>query len=132
MYSINHIGMAVPDIATYLARNALIFADFVFSSVIVNETQGVREVFFTDGKTTVELLEPLSPSSPIHSFLLQHPTGGLIHICYDCDDIVTTIKELQEQSKARLISGPTPDVAFEGRPIAFLFLAGQIVELVQR
>lgn len=132
VYAINHIGLAVPSIGDFLAKNALIYADLKMVRTLENETQGVREAFFTDGRTLIELLEPLNATSPLAGFLRQHPTGGLVHICYDCDDIKVSIKELQEHCNAKLVSGPTPDVAFDGRPIAFLFIAGQLIELVQR
>ncbi len=131
MYTINHVGMAVPDIAKFLVKSSAIFTSFKASKIIVNETQKVREVFFTDGRTVIELLEPMGDDSPLASFLQSNPTGGLVHVCYECDDIDESIIELKETG-AKLISGPTPDVAFGDRPIAFLFLAGQVVELVQR
>jgi methylmalonyl-CoA/ethylmalonyl-CoA epimerase len=126
------VGLAVPSISDYVRKNSPIFADLQLSQDVVNEAQGVREAFFTDGRTTIELLEPLGPHSPLHNYVEQNPCGGLVHVCYECDDIEASISDLRERSRAKLISGPTPDVAFNGRPIAFLSLAGQVIELVQR
>lgn len=130
-YTINHVGMAVRSIDAYLKANAVLYRDFMQDRAISNLEQGVRQVFLSDGKTSIELLEPFDQGSPIWGFLLKNEDGGLIHVCFECDDINAAIVELKA-SKARVISGPTPDVAFKGRPIAFLFLAGQVIELVQR
>jgi methylmalonyl-CoA/ethylmalonyl-CoA epimerase len=130
-FTINHVGMAVPNIKEYLAKCEALYRGFSTGSEIINEIQGVREVFLSDGKVMLELLEPIDSRSAIAGFMRHHPIGGLIHVCYECDDIVKAIAELTA-NRAKLISGPTPDVAFTNRPIAFLFMAGQLIELVQR
>jgi hypothetical protein len=49
---INHVGLAVPDIETFLGKTA-----------------PVRELFVT-------LLEPLGEGSPLQAFLNRNPMGG--------------------------------------------------------
>jgi hypothetical protein len=51
---INHVGLAVPHIETFLRKTAFLYEGFSRGSMIVNERQKVRELFLTDGATTVE------------------------------------------------------------------------------
>jgi methylmalonyl-CoA/ethylmalonyl-CoA epimerase len=130
-FTINHVGMAVANIDAFLAANDVLYHNFRKTSAVVNERQQVREVFVTDGKTVIELLEPTGDASPLNGFLRKNRAGGLIHVCFDCDDIaaaMTTIK----QAGGVVITGPIPDIAFDERPIAFMMLADQVIELVQR
>lgn len=130
-FTVNHVGMAVPNIDTFLAANELLYRNFRKTPAVVNERQHVREVFITDGKTVIELLEPTGEGSPLNGFLKKNRAGGLIHICFDCDDIAQAIKQIKEAGGV-VITGPIPDIAFDERPIAFMMLADQVIELVQR
>ena len=127
---INHIAMAVPSIEGFLEKHSVFYSRLERGPLIVNETQGVKEMFVSDGNHVLELLEPLREGSPLDGFLKKAPFGGLIHIAYDVEDIATAIAEV-ERAGGRKISGPVPDVAFDGRDIAFVFLGGQVIELIQ-
>src|SRR6478609_9172928 len=50
-FTVNHVGMAVPNIEAFLAANELLYKNFRKTTAIANERQHVREVFITDGKT---------------------------------------------------------------------------------
>jgi methylmalonyl-CoA/ethylmalonyl-CoA epimerase len=128
-YRINHVGMAVPNIERYLKTCESLYRGFNRSKLIINDAQGVLELFMNDGYTTLELLEPLNDSSPIKQFLHHHIMGGLVHVCYECNDVSKAIEQLTV-SGAKLVNGPTPDVAFDGKPVAFMFFGGQLIELV--
>lgn len=122
--------MAVPSIEGFLEKQAVLYSGFSCGPVILNEKQGVKEVFVTDGNHVIELLEPLRAGSPLDGFLKKNPHGGLIHIAYDVKDLDAAI-ETVEKAGGRLISGPVPDVAFDERNIAFVFIGGQIMELIE-
>ena len=77
---INHVGLAVPDIEAFLRKTTPLYEGFSRGPMIVNERQKVRELYITDGATTVELLEPLGEGSPLQAFLNRNPAGGLIHL----------------------------------------------------
>lgn len=126
----NHVGVAVPSIAAHLESHRVLYASFEVGRLIENETQRVREVFLRDGARVIELLEPLDDASPLAGFLRRNRHGGPIHIAYDVSDIVRAIRDV-EDAGGRLISGPAPDVAFEQRRIAFVYLAGQVSELIE-
>jgi len=82
-----------------------------------------------EGDTTIELVAPLGPNSPIEGTLKRG--GGTYHICYQVDDINAAIRHLTEHG-SMLLSGPVPAVAFAMREIAWLMTeAYLLVELVQ-
>jgi methylmalonyl-CoA/ethylmalonyl-CoA epimerase len=127
---INHIGLAVPDIEAFLRKTTPLYEGFSRGAVIVNERQKVRELFLTDGATTVELLEPLGEGSPLRAFLDRNPRGGLIHLALEVVDLDAAIARVIAAG-GRLIVAPVPDVAFNERRIAFVYLGGQVTELVE-
>lgn len=127
---INHIGVAVPDIEAFLRRTTPLYEGFSRGSMIVNERQRVRELFLTDGATTIELLEPLGEGSPLRAFLNRNPAGGLIHLALEVVDLDTAITRVTAAG-GRLIVAPVPDVAFQERRIAFVYLGGHVTELIE-
>jgi methylmalonyl-CoA/ethylmalonyl-CoA epimerase len=127
---INHIGLAVPDIDAFLEKSAPLFEEFSRGKKIVNAQQKVREQFISDGATTLELLEPLSEGSPLQGFLNKNRAGGLIHLALDVVDLDVAIARVIAGG-GRLVAGPVPDVAFNERRIAFVYLGGQLTELVE-
>ena len=127
---INHVGLAVPSIEAFLHKTTPLYGELTRGSMIVNDRQQVRELFLTDGGMTVELLEPLADGSPLRGFLQRNPSGGLIHLGLDVIDLDATIARVTAAG-GRLLVGPLPDVAFGERRIAFVFLGGQVTELVE-
>ena len=128
---INHVGLALPSIDAFLHKTLPLFGELTRGQIIVNERQQVRELWLTDGATTVELLEPLAEGSPLRGFLRRNPAGGLVHLALEVIDLDATIARVTSAG-GRLLSGPIPDVAFDERRIAFVFLGGQVTELVER
>jgi len=127
---INHVGLAVPDIEAFLRKSAPLYEEFSRGPMIVNELQKVREMFMTDGATTVELLEPLGGGSPLQAFLNRNPNGGLIHLALEVTDLEAAIASVTAAG-GRLVVAPVADVAFHERRIAFVYLGGQVTELVE-
>ena len=127
---INHVGLAVPDIEAWLRKTEPLYGGLERGPLIVNERQNVRELCLSDGSTTVELLEPLSESSPLRGFLQKNRYGGLVHLALDVVDLDEAIARVTAAG-GRVLAGPVPDVAFEERRIAFVLLAGQVTELVE-
>ncbi|WEJ58241.1 methylmalonyl-CoA epimerase [Devosia sp. FJ2-5-3] len=127
---LNHIAIAVPDLAIATAR----YRDMLGASV--GEPQalpehGVTVVFIDTGNSKVELLEPLGEASPVASFLDKNPTGGMHHICYEVPDIVVAIAKLSE-SGARILGDGKPRIGAHGNPVIFLHpkdFDGTLVEL---
>ncbi|HVE84782.1 MAG TPA: VOC family protein [Myxococcales bacterium] len=128
---LNHVGVAVPSIERYLADQQLLLGAFARGPLISNERQGVRELFLTDGKAVLELLEPLRPGSPLDGFLKRNRTGGLIHLAFDVEDVEAALKRI-EAAGGVVVTRPVADVAFQERRIAFAVLGGHLAELIER
>lgn len=107
---------------------------FGFSSdgvIYEDPIQKVRISFvkLSDQDLRLELLEPMSGDSPVMNALRKG--GGLNHVCYEVQNIGQAIQFLLEKG-SRLISGPTPAIAFQNRSIAFIYTKqGEVVELLE-
>ena len=127
---IDHIGIATRELDDALAlwRDALGLE--VDSTEAVAE-QGVRVAMLPIGETHIELLEPLSDSSPVGKFL-QKRGPGIHHIAIKVTDIRKSLDELKTKG-ARLID-ETPRVGANGCLVAFVHPTatnGVLLELVQ-
>ena len=127
---IDHIGLTTPDIAaavTGLECNGAV----IIRGPSDNVERGVRQAFVkVQSGETIELLMPLPGTvSPISQ--LVGNGGGAHHICFIVSDIAQAVSAAR-QGGAHVVVAPTPDAAFEGRLIAFLFdrLYG-LVELLE-
>src|SRR6266567_7594699 len=91
---LNHVAIAVRDIA----KAANVYRETLgaqVSAVVPQPDHGVSTVFITLPNTKIELLEPLGDNSPIAKFLERNPDGGIHHICYEVDDILTARDKLK-------------------------------------
>jgi methylmalonyl-CoA/ethylmalonyl-CoA epimerase len=130
--SLNHVAIAVPD----LAAASAIYRDTLGAKVSAPQAMpehGVTVVFIDTGNSKIELLEPLGEGSPIASFLEKNPSGGMHHICYEVDNILAARDRLKA-SGARVLGDGTPKIGAHGKPVLFLHpkdFAGTLVELEQ-
>ena len=109
---LNHVAIAVPDLAAAAAR----YRDLLGAKVSAPEAlpeHGVTVVFVTLANTKIELLEPLGEDSPIANFLARSPAGGVHHLCYEVDDIVVAdngstdrTAEVAANAGARVVAAP--------------------------
>lgn len=129
---LNHVAIAVPD----LAAASAIYRDTLGAKVSAPQAlpeHGVTVVFVDTGNSKIELLEPLGEGSPIASFLERNPSGGMHHLCYEVDDILSARDRLKA-SGARVLGDGNPKIGAHGKPVLFLHpkdLAGTLVELEQ-
>jgi methylmalonyl-CoA/ethylmalonyl-CoA epimerase len=127
----HHIGIAVRDLQEAMSNYKSLFDYRIVSGPFDDPIQNVSVCFLSrgEGDTTIELVAPLGPNSPIEGTLKRG--GGTYHICYQVDDINAAIRHLTEHG-SMLLSGPVPAVAFAMREIAWLMTeAYLLVELVQ-
>ena len=129
-FTINHVAFAVPSIAKFVESQGVLYRDFERGEIIENESQRVNEMFLSDGKTRIELLEPKGADSPIDGFLRRNRNGGLVHLALDVDDLEAALEDVRA-SGGRVVVDPTPDPAFTGR-IAFVYIGGILTELIER
>ena len=134
---LNHIGIATPSIADSIAfyRETMGATDIVEPFDLPE--QGVK-VCFVDtptesgmNGTQIELIEPLSPESPVAKWLEHKPYGGQHHLCFEVPDIAHARAEFEAQGKR--ILGPTR-IGAHGTPIFFLHpkdMQGILTEIME-
>lgn len=129
---INHVAIAVPDLATATAMYRDTLGARV-SQVQHLPDHGVSVVFVELPNSKVELLYPLGETSPIRAFLDKNPTGGMHHICFEVDDIKAAAAQLSA-SGARVLGDGEPKIGAHGKPVLFLHpkdFQGTLIELEQ-
>jgi methylmalonyl-CoA/ethylmalonyl-CoA epimerase len=127
---VNHIALAVPDLAIAIERYRTGLGASVSEPQVLPE-HGVTVVFVQFDNTKVELLEPLGENSPIASFLAKSPDGGMHHICYEVTDILAARDHLKA-SGARVLGNGEPKIGAHGNPVLFLHpkdFFGTLIEL---
>jgi methylmalonyl-CoA/ethylmalonyl-CoA epimerase len=132
---IDHVGIACRDLESKIAFYETTMGLTVVSRE-VNEDQGVREAMLQvadgpAGASYVQLLEPLSPDSPVGRFL-DRRGEGIHHVGYGVTDITAALETIGA-SGVRLIDA-RPRHGSMGASIAFLHpadLGGVLTELVQ-
>ena len=127
---LNHVAIAVPD----LEAASAVYRDTLGARVSEPEDlpdHGVTVVFVTLPNTSIELIAPLGPDSPLAGFLERHPAGGMHHVCYEVDDITAARDRLKERG-ARVLGGGQPETGAHGKPVLFLHpkdFCGTLIEL---
>jgi len=129
---LNHVAIAVPDLdaATATYRDQL---GAIVSAPEALPEHGVTVVFITLPNTKIELLHPLGENSPIQGFLDKNPRGGMHHLCYEVDDIITA-RDTLIATGARVLGDGEPKIGAHGKPVLFLHpsdFSGTLVELEQ-
>src|ERR1700724_3448273 len=137
---LDHVGIACRDLDRAVALYQATFGLEV-ASLEVNEEQGVREAMLRVGAPAVsgaglrlgyvQLLEPLSPDSPVGKFLARRGEG-LHHVGYEVADVLQALVTVAGTG-IRLVD-ERPRHGSMGASIGFLHpadLGGVLTELVQ-
>ena len=130
MKKIEHIGIAVKD----LEASNQVFAALLGKphyKIEVVESEGVRTSFFETGPNKIELLEAISPNSPIAKFI-ERKGEGIHHIAFAVDDLEAEIERLVNQGFT--ILNTTPKKGADNKLMAFLHpksTNGVLIELCQ-
>jgi methylmalonyl-CoA/ethylmalonyl-CoA epimerase len=131
MMKLDHIGIATRQLDDALA----LWRDALGLQVDLTEDvteQGVRVAMLRAGETRIELLEPLSPGSPVGKFL-EKRGPGIHHLAIEVNDIQASLADLKSRG-ARLID-ERPRNGAGGCLVAFVHpesANGVLLELVQR
>ena len=129
-YNIDHVAIAVHDLdATLADMKSQYGAEPVSREVI--DSQGVEEAMIPIGGSSVQVLQPLTPDSPVGRFLAKRGEG-LHHIAFVVPDIDAALEHLKSTG-ARLIDTEAR-IGGGGHRIAFVHpsaFAGTLVELVE-
>jgi len=129
---LNHVAIAVADIAAASAHYRDALGARVSAPAALPE-HGVTVAFVELANTKVELLEPLGDASPIAKFLERNPDGGMHHLCFEVDDIISARDQLKA-SGARALGDGQPKIGAHGKPVLFLHpkdFNGTLIELEQ-
>ena len=127
---IAHLGIAVQD----LDPPKKLYGDHLglkLKGEEVVETQKVKVSFIQVGETSLELLLPTAPDSPVAKFL-ENKGEGFHHLALEVEDIHAAVAELKAVG-VRLID-ETPREGAHGTMVAFLHTKatfGLLLELVQ-
>ena len=126
---LDHIGIAVRSLDA-----ARIYAALGLSVEHVENvaTQGVKTAFLSVGDANLELLEPLSPDSPVAKFI-EKRGEGIHHICFRVTDLESHLERLKRQGFRLINEAPVPGA--HGRRVAFLHPAagnGVLIELSEK
>jgi len=130
--TIDHVGIAVPDL-----REAIAFYELAFGVHSVheeiNEEQGVQEAMLAvgDGETRIQLLAPLTPESTIAKFIGRNGPG-LQQLAFRVDDVETVSATLRGRGLRLLYD--TPRRGTSGSRVNFVHpkdAGGVLVELVE-
>ncbi len=127
---LDHVGIAVSDLQASLA----FFKDVLGLHVEMSEeiaSQKVRAHFLSTGQSTLEVLEPTAPDSPIAKYL-EKRGPGMHHLALRVDDIDAALAHLKTRG-IRLID-ETARRGAEGALVAFIHPSaahGVLVELKQ-
>ena len=127
---IDHIGIAVKSIDE-AKRFWVDTLGLKLSHVEEVPEQKVRVAVLTAGGTTIELLEPTSPDSPIQRFI-EKRGEGLHHVTLQTDALAEQLKQLKKAG-VNLID-EKPRAGASGASIAFLHpksAHGVLVELCE-
>jgi methylmalonyl-CoA/ethylmalonyl-CoA epimerase len=130
--SLNHVAIAVPDIAAAAEKYRGVLGATVSEPQALPE-HGVTVVFVELANTKTELLEPLGENSPIAAFLAKNPSGGIHHMCYEVDDIIAS-RDALKASGVRVLGDGEPKTGAHGKPVLFLHpkdFDGTLIELEQ-
>ena len=127
---IDHIGIAVKS----LSAAVRVYEDVMglkVSGYDQVDDQGVRVAMLPVGDSRIELLEPITPDSPIEKFMGKRGEG-IHHIALRVDNIEQALERFKA-SGARLIDS-TPRAGAHNTRIAFVHPAsthGVLLELVE-
>ncbi|MBD9648401.1 methylmalonyl-CoA epimerase [Ensifer sp. PDNC004] len=127
---VNHIAIAVPDLHAAAESYRSTLGASVTEPQALPE-HGVTVVFVTLANTKVELLEPLGEGSPIATFLAKSPSGGMHHICYEVENILSA-RDALRAAGARVLGDGEPKIGAHGKPVLFLHpkdFQGTLIEL---
>ena len=126
---LDHIGIAVKSLAASKIYQAL---GLTIDHVEDVKTQGVKTAFLSVGDSHLELLEPLTPDSPVAKFIAKHGEG-IHHICFRVTNLQEHLDRLKKQGYRLINESPVPGA--HGCRVAFLHPSagdGVLIELSEK
>lgn len=128
-WSIDHVGIAVPDLDAGAAPWRALGLPWAEDEVVPQ--QGVRVRVLRAGDGLLELLAPLDDASPVARFLARRGPG-LHHLAFRVGDVASELARLRAEGARTVDDAPRPGRG--GSRVAFVhpsWANGVLVELVQ-
>jgi len=128
---LNHVAIAVPDAVKAAGIYRACGAEV--SDAVPLPEHGVITVFVILENTKIEFIEPLGEDSPIAKFIEKNADGGIHHVCYEVDDIISAREQLKAAG-ARVLGNGEPKIGAHGKPVLFFHpkdFSGALVEIEQ-
>ncbi len=128
---IDHIGIAVKN-ADEAARFYAETLGLTVGHAEVVESQGVRTVFLPVGETTLELLEPTSPTSPVAKHI-EKRGEGIQHIAFEVEGLDEMLGDLG--ARGAVVGEPVAKPGAHNTRVAFLHpkaTGGVLIELAEK
>lgn len=129
--NIDHIGIAVSSLEEALPLYTEVL-QLKLEGIETVESQGVRVAFVSAGNTMLELLEALSPESPIAKFI-EKRGQGIHHVALGVENIGQRIGEIRE--KGIKMIDEKPRLGAHNANVAFIHpkaTAGVLFEFCER
>lgn len=127
---INHIAVAVDNLdeAAKFYQNCL---GLNLAGIETVSAQKTKVGFFQIGESSIELVQPAAPDSPLQKFLATKGQG-IHHICFEVDDIDAEIKNML--GKGAVMIDPEPRPGAHNTRVAFIHpksAGGVLIELME-
>lgn len=125
----HHVGLAVESIEQ--SSDFFNLLGFVAEAPVVCDAEiDVSVQFLNHGNFRIELVEPISHSSPVLAWLKSG--SPIYHLGFEVKDMQTSLNELKQQG-FRKIFGPVGAVAFDGRTVCFVMNSKRLmIELISQ
>ena len=106
---VHHIGIAVNSLEDALNFYRDTLGLHVHAQAEIAD-QGVKAALLTIGQSEIELLQPLSPDSPVGKFL-ERRGEGLHHICFQTPDVGGELETLKQKGVELIDQKPRRGIA---------------------
>jgi methylmalonyl-CoA/ethylmalonyl-CoA epimerase len=113
---LDHIGIVVRRIEDSISLYEQLLG-MKLEKLEVSKKHGVKAAFLSIGETNIELVEPLSESSPVARFL-EKRGQGVHHLAFRVENMEGMLENLKD--KGVLLVDEKPRIGIEGGKIAFL------------
>ncbi len=124
----HHVGIACRDLAREESELAAVGYARV-GETFTDPRQGVVGVFLEGGGPRLELVAPQVGSDVLEPWLAGR--AKMYHLAYEVPGVTAAITAVDEAG-GRLVSAPTPAVAFGERPVCFVMLPNRLlVEFIE-
>jgi methylmalonyl-CoA/ethylmalonyl-CoA epimerase len=127
---IYHLGYAVEDIEAASEFYRENFGATPGEPEVVEE-QGIIAIMFRVGESSIELVQPTHPDSPVGKFLAKRGEG-FHHVAFEVDDLRVALVELKRNGVALIDEEPRKGAG--GMKVAFVHPEGAfgvLTELVE-